>query len=173
MSSDYYTDNFIFSSSSISNMHLDLFKYDPESKFKMVFDTSTRISSVAPGKILSDDAKPNFIGVTSNPAEANLILLKPSQKEEYLTDMMEYIGNSIKEKEFSIDSIVLMHPIFEAIHPFSDGNGRIGRLLMSISFKWFMPKLKLPIFLSEEFYKNDEKYKNILRDVQLNNDFDS
>ena len=53
---------------------------------------------------------------------------------ELLNDCLEAFENSIQQL-MSVDGLVdcfLAHYQFEAIHPFPDGNGRVGRLLLSI-----------------------------------------
>ena len=170
---DYYSNQIEFSTSTIKTMHLDLFKFDPNSKFKMVFDTSSRINHVKPGRILKDDNKPNFIGNNNDIKEANLILLKPSLKEKYINDLSKTIETLVEKKELLWKHIIISHPIFEAIHPFVDGNGRLGRLILSILFKIKYESIKLPIYISEIFNENREIYKAKLLNVQLKNDYDA
>ena len=167
---EYYFQHFHLSLGMIQNMHIDLFKYDLNSKFKMIFDPSKRIEQVKPGKILSNDNKPNFIGCSNDINKANLILLKPSLKEEFLKDLLSTIDNQLKEDSLLIEHLIISHPIFEAIHPFVDGNGRLGRLLLNILFRKMYKGIKIPLFLSEEIYNQKEIYKEKLFNVQSNND---
>ncbi|WKX02360.1 Fic family protein [Candidatus Mycoplasma mahonii] len=171
---DYYNKNFIFSADSIANIHLELYANDSNKKFKMTYDTSKEISRVKPGKIMKDDADPNFIaGTTADIRDASIIMVKPSRKREYLDDLMETIHDKYEKDSLLIEHIALMHPLFEAIHPFVDGNGRVGRLFLSLSLKFLYKQLNFPIYLSEFFNNNEKKYKQILRDVQLNDNYDS
>ncbi len=49
-----------------------------------------------------------------------------------MTELMSFLDKEIKKKDCDVISLVtILHSKFEQIHPFSDGNGRIGRLLMS------------------------------------------
>ena len=169
--SDYYFEFFEFSSSSIKQIHLKLYENDPNSKFKMIFDTTQELKRVKPGQIISDDKKPNFIGNDNNLQNANLIMIRPSEKKAYLDDLFSTIQKKIKNNAFLIDHIIISHVIFEGIHPFNDGNGRIGRLLLSWLFKKFSKHIDIPIYLSEAFSKDKNKYKEILLNVQLKNDY--
>ena len=61
-----------------------------------------------------------------------------------------------------------MHYQFEAIHPFLDGNGRTGRILM-ILYLVMVQRLDLPIlFLSKYILENRDKYYMLLNDVTEN-----
>lgn len=63
---------------------------------------------------------------------------------EIKTLLKEY--NSIKRKSF--EDIINLHQRFEAIHPFQDGNGRVGRLVM---FKECLANGIVPFIISDEF----------------------
>jgi Fic family protein len=64
------------------------------------------------------------------------------------------LGNS-EPKEPILIQAALMHYQFEAIHPFIDGNGRIGRLLISI-FLHNTGAISQPLLYLSEFF---EKYR--------------
>jgi Fic family protein len=61
--------------------------------------------------------------------------------------------------------LALIHYQFEAIHPFIDGNGRIGRLLISLlSVNWKLLPLPL-LYLSAYFERNRQAYYDLLMSV--------
>lgn len=77
--------------------------------------------------------------------------------------------NSKKKKEF--DDILDFHQKFETIHPFQDGNGRVGRLIM---FKECLANGIVPFIITEDlrrfYYRGLQQWQNIpeyLRDTCL------
>ncbi len=73
------------------------------------------------------------------------------------------------EKEIDpIAQIAIAHYQFEAIHPFSDGNGRVGRLIVPL-FLYEKKVTAYPnIFVSEYLEENREEYYSRLKDVSEN-----
>jgi len=59
----------------------------------------------------------------------NLILPGPEDIQEEMDKLLKKINRS---KGHIIEHTAKMHASFEAIHPFGDGNGRVGRLIMII-----------------------------------------
>ena len=81
--------------------------------------------------------------------------------------LREYNGKKSK----SLDDILDFHQRFEAIHPFQDGNGRVGRLVM---FKECLAYGILPFIITEElrrfYYRGLQQWPAIpeyLRDTCL------
>ncbi len=61
--------------------------------------------------------------------------------------------------------LALVHYQFEAIHPFVDGNGRIGRLLLSLLMvEWELLPLPL-LYLSAYFHRHRQEYYELLMAV--------
>lgn len=92
----------------------------------------------------------------------------------YVPPPLEELGNVLGEWEKYVNSApneqtvmqaAIMHYQFEAIHPFIDGNGRIGRLLVTL---FLMQKglLSHPLlYLSEFFEKHRQDYYRLLLEV--------
>ena len=64
-----------------------------------------------------------------------------------------------------------MHEQFEAIHPFLDGNGRVGRLLITL-FLIERGRMSQPLlYLSQYFEASRQKYYTALQRVRTEGDW--
>jgi Fic family protein len=88
-------------------------------------------------------------------------------KREMRTLIQEY--NALKTK--CLDDIIDLHQRFEAIHPFQDGNGRVGRLIM---FKECLANGIVPFIITDQlklyYYRGLQQWpqvKEYLRDTCL------
>ncbi len=90
--------------------------------------------------------------------------------------MMEALGQwerFLHEREAMPDLVqcALMHEQFEAIHPFLDGNGRVGRLLITL-FLIERGRLSQPLlYLSEYIERNRQDYYELLQRVRTHGDW--
>jgi len=98
---------------------------------------------------------------------SNEIIYTPPEGEELLRQKLANWENYL-HNETSIDPLIRMaisHYQFEAIHPFTDGNGRTGRML-NILFLIEQNLLTLPIlYLSRYIIRNKPDYYRYLLDV--------
>ena len=80
--------------------------------------------------------------------------------DDCISDLERYIHGE-RKLDCLVDAFVV-HYQFEAIHPFLDGNGRVGRLLLSITIdEWC--KLSAPwLYMSEYFEKRKDEYMDRL-----------
>lgn len=116
----------------------------------------------------------NTSGTTLSNTKGEVIYTPPSG-EEIIREKLSNLEKFINEDE-TIDPLIkmaLMHYQFEAIHPFSDGNGRTGRILLLLYLK-LSGLLDTPaIYLSEYIIKNKTDYYKCLRSVTENNDWEN
>lgn len=97
----------------------------------------------------------------------NEIIYKPPSTYEQIINLLNELENYINY-DYEINSysniikMVIMHFQFESIHPFSDGNGRTGRIL-NILFLIFKKEIEYPIFtLSYYIAKSKKRYYKLL-----------
>lgn len=125
----------------------------------------------------------NFIGPTNKVEDAVYLPVDSSEILDYMQNLEEFIQGKekkIAEKKnddkfiFDCDApplikTAIMHAQFESIHPFLDGNGRMGRILIAINLiKENL--IEYPIFLvSEELEKERNRYYDLLNGVRGNN----
>lgn len=122
--------------------------------------------------------KQNSAGIRTTPGTTlsntqGEVIYTPPVGEPLIREKMANLETFINEYD-SIDPLIKMaiaHYQFEAIHPFSDGNGRTGRILLLLQLK-LEKLLDVPaLFLSEYIIEHKDKYYEGLRSVTENNDW--
>jgi Fic family protein len=119
-----------------------------------------------PGEFRKDQ---NWIGRPSCAIEeASFIPPTPLRLLDFLQEWERYVNSS------DVDPLLqaaVVHAQFELIHPFKDGNGRIGRIIIPL-FLYTKRALSQPMFyLSEYLEKHREEYYQRLLDISSKDDW--
>lgn len=119
-----------------------------------------------PGEFRNDQ---NWIGKPGSPIEeASFVPVAQEKLMEYLENLEKYINEY--EEQSDLIQAAIIHVQFEKIHPFKDGNGRIGRMLIPL-FLYYKGIINRPIlYISEYFEENRDEYYDKLNAVSENDD---
>ena len=145
--------------------HFTLFKYmldtieeqlseDMIKKFHFILKDGTLTDSEKEWFNVGDYKKrKNFVG--------NITTTLPKDVEKDMKDLLKWY-NSLSEKK--IEDIIEFHVKFEHIHPFQDGNGRVGRMIM---FRECLYNDIMPFFIEE---RNKDFYLRGIKEYQTKNE---
>ena len=110
----------------------------------------------------------NWIG-GSMPSNAVYVPPPHTEIAECLTDFEKFINNEEIDTP-NLIKIAILHYQFESIHPFLDGNGRIGRLLIPLYIRSKGMLEKSCLYISDYIERNRDTYYDLLTRVRTHND---
>ncbi len=91
---------------------------------------------------------------------------EPKMLQALLYDLEEFINNGSNSELDPLIKMAIIHHQFESIHPFYDGNGRIGRII-NIIYLMQQGLLDIPIlYLSRYINHNKDTYYHLLQTVR-------
>lgn len=107
------------------------------------------------------------------PGAATFVPPPPGPELERCLDEFERFANERHDEIPTLARIAIMHYQFEAIHPFRDGNGRIGRVLMSRSLVTERLIDHPIVYVSSYIYRHRRTYTDLLLRVSTEGDWGS
>lgn len=129
---------------------------------------NVRGQELAPGKFRTVQ---NWIGVPGTKIEdATYVPPRAENIIELLEDLVNFINNPTERIPVLLQCAII-HYQFEAIHPFGDGNGRIGRLLIPLLLQNRGLLSQPLLYISVYVEKNKTQYYNALLEVSKNSDW--
>lgn len=144
-------DGYVFSSGFIKQIHQQLL-------------SAGRGAKKTPGQFKTEQ---NYLADRYK-KEILFVPIRPEKLQEGIDNLMEFL------KESTLPDLIktaLMHLEFEALHPFQDGNGRIGRMLITLNL-WISGLISQPHFyISGYFEEHKEEYIEQMRNVSRTNDW--
>ncbi|MDO8278533.1 MAG: Fic family protein [Burkholderiaceae bacterium] len=113
----------------------------------------------------------NWIGGT-RPGNAAFVPPPPERVSELLADMERFIHDTATDLPPMV-KVALIHAQFETIHPFLDGNGRIGRLLIAVLFEHWGLLSEPLMYLSGYLKQHHSEYYRRLSAIRTDGDWES
>ena len=123
----------------------------------------------------------NSAGIRNTPgtkvanAATGEVVFTPPEGEDVIRNKLKNLENYIHGED-AVDPLIklaLIHYQFETIHPFTDGNGRTGRIL-NILFLTSNQLLELPVlYLSKYIIEQKSNYYSLLRGVTEHQEWES
>jgi Fic family protein len=112
---------------------------------------------------------PNWIGPPGcSLEEAHFVPIGAAELPDAMSAWERYAHEDAPDR---LVQLAILHAEFEALHPFLDGNGRLGRMLVPL-FLWQTGLIRSPIFYISAYFESrrDEYYAGLLN-VSRNDDW--
>lgn len=111
----------------------------------------------------TSDARKTWFRVGEYKSKPNVVGgIETSLPKDVHTDMRNLLNQYHQKESVTLQDIVDFHYHFEAIHPFQDGNGRVGRLII---FKECLANNILPFIIEDEnkffYYRGLKEYPRV------------
>ena len=99
--------------------------------------------------------------------EVSYVPPKPEHIQSLMDNLIQYMNNDNNPLR-PLVRIAIVHGQFESIHPFEDGNGRVGRILIPL-YLYSKNQIALPfLFISETLERDKYRYYGLLNNIRDN-----
>ncbi|RYG06565.1 MAG: Fic family protein [Chitinophagaceae bacterium] len=125
--------------------------------------------------------KQNDAGIRNTPgtslknALSNEVVYTPPCCEDVIREKLAGLEHFINDENYSdadpLIKMALIHYQFESIHPFADGNGRVGRIINSLYLVQQQLLSQPVLYLSSYIIRHKTTYYQLLRGVTENNNW--
>ena len=112
----------------------------------------------------------NYIG--KNDKSHSITFVPPVAEEvpRLMSNLIDYINDPTDDFRPLVRTAII-HAQFETIHPFMDGNGRVGRMLIPM-YLFYQNQIELPCFFISEALEHDKiRYYNLLNNIRTQGDW--
>jgi len=107
----------------------------------------------------------NYLGRNDNLHTITYTPPSPEKVPELMNNLISYINDPLDTLKPLVRTAVI-HAQFETIHPFMDGNGRVGRMLIPL-YLYYIKQIELPCFFISEALEHDKlRYYNLLNRIR-------
>lgn len=146
-------------------------KHDFSDKFFFDLHSTLMNGNVRKPKIVGAfRTEQNFIG-RNDPTHAITFIPPDPQRVKPLMDNLINYMNDANDNLRPLVQTAIIHAQFETIHPFMDGNGRVGRLLIPM-YLYAKKQIDLPCFFISEALERDKiRYYALLNNIRYENDW--
>lgn len=127
-----------------------------------------RGAKIDPGEFKRDQ---NWIGGSGSIENARFIPAPPEQTPAAIDGLMEFINRDGRESASPLLDAAMAHYQFEAIHPFADGNGRVGRMLIALMLADYQTLPQPLLYMSPWLERNKDRYIDTMFEVSRSGDW--
>jgi Fic family protein len=112
----------------------------------------------------------NYIGKNDSSHAITFVPPAPERVHDLMTNLIDYM-NAPTDRFRPLVRTAIIHAQFETIHPFMDGNGRVGRMLIPM-YLFSQKQIDLPcFFISEALERDKMRYYTLLNNIRYENDW--
>ena len=151
--------------------HDILSRHDFSNDFFADIHSALMIGNVRKPKVIGAyRTEQNYIGKKDASHAITFIPPAPEKVPELMDNLISYI-NTPQDNLRPLVRTAIIHAQFETIHPFMDGNGRVGRMLIPM-YLYSQKQIDLPCFFISEALERDKiKYYTLLNNIRYNGEW--